>query len=135
MEAAQLAIRAYHEAAFTVFAESANEIVDQPLIHCVTGDPGRVNSRDSLPVRSDPERSAAVTENIAHRHPAERGGKQDRRERLARDAEQFAVKRCNEEVSARVLIYRVDALRRVVSRSDHAGGARTQAEQAALGAD
>src|SRR5262245_63074811 len=108
MQAAQLAVRAYPDGAFTVFAEGANEIVDQPLLHRVPDDPARVNSRDPLPVRPDPQRPAAVAEEIAHRHPAEWRRETDGRERLARDAKQFAVQRGHEKFSARVMIDRVD---------------------------
>src|SRR5215475_12744526 len=87
MEAAQAAVRADPDAAFPIFAEGADEIIDEAFFHRVPDDSGRVNSRDPLPVGAEPQRPVAVAEHIAHRHPAQAGGKSDWRERLSRDPE------------------------------------------------
>src|SRR5262249_61710481 len=100
MQATQSAIRADPEVAVMVFAEGANNIVDQSLLHRVPDDPARVNSSDPLPVRPDPQRPGAVAEDIARRHPAERSREPDGLDRLSRDAKQFAVQGRHEEVPA-----------------------------------
>src|SRR5262249_56043297 len=76
-----------------------------------------------------------VGEEVGQRDRAQGGGKSDGSERLARGAKQFAVQGRRQEVSARILVDRIDALWGAVRRSDRAGGARTQAEQAPLSAD
>src|SRR5215470_12873192 len=87
MEAAQAAVRADPDAAFPIFAEGADEIIDEALFHRVPDDSGPVNSSDPLPIGAEPQRSVAVAEHIAHRHPAQAGRKLDGRERLSIDPE------------------------------------------------
>src|SRR4030095_11625411 len=87
MEAAQAAVRADPDAAFPIFAEGADEIIDEALFHRVPDDSGRVNSRDPLPVGAEPQRAVAVAEHIAHRDPAQDGGTVEGRDGVSSDPE------------------------------------------------